>query len=268
MTDPYRYTLQSAFSERLARNSRYSLRAFARDLGISAAGLSQILSGKQGMTASKALEVAQRLGLSPLETNRFRDQVVARHSRNPRTRLEAKSRLTQSQAEASQISIDAFIVVSDWYHFAILELLSLKGFNPSIVGIAKRFGISRQAARLAVERLERLKLLEVKTKGRWVAQKDYTLVPGGMPSDAIKKFHRQVLEQALSALTLQPVQNRNFSSTIIAIDKKDLPLVRDRIKDFRFKLMEELANSPDKNTVYCLSTQFFELTQAITSQRS
>src|SRR3954468_13014795 len=66
------HSSQTFLSEELARrmksNPRYSQRAFARQLGLSAGELSEILRGKRSLSLRSALRVASSLGLSPSET--------------------------------------------------------------------------------------------------------------------------------------------------------------------------------------------------------
>jgi plasmid maintenance system antidote protein VapI len=57
--------IAKAFEERKQRNPNYSLRAFARDVGISAAQLSRILRGQREISTEQACKIAFSLKLSP-----------------------------------------------------------------------------------------------------------------------------------------------------------------------------------------------------------
>jgi hypothetical protein len=57
--------LYELYRRRKARNEAYSLRAFARSIGLSPALTSQILSGKSSLTRKSAEVIADRLSLSP-----------------------------------------------------------------------------------------------------------------------------------------------------------------------------------------------------------
>ena len=50
----YQSTLRRILKERQQRNKRYSLRAYARDLGISASFLSDIMKSKENLSPDKA----------------------------------------------------------------------------------------------------------------------------------------------------------------------------------------------------------------------
>jgi plasmid maintenance system antidote protein VapI len=64
--------INGILSERRAKNPRYSLRAFSRDIAISPAVISRLLSGKRPLTP----EVACRIGLNlELTDEQFKDLV-------------------------------------------------------------------------------------------------------------------------------------------------------------------------------------------------
>jgi plasmid maintenance system antidote protein VapI len=56
--------LNETFSEKTKRNPNYSLRAFARDLKISASNLSTIFKGKKRLSSEQASRIALRLEFS------------------------------------------------------------------------------------------------------------------------------------------------------------------------------------------------------------
>jgi len=59
------------FNERKEKNPRYSLRAFARSLGVSSGQLSEILSGKRPLSHKLARRIAIALALTEEETQKL-----------------------------------------------------------------------------------------------------------------------------------------------------------------------------------------------------
>lgn len=260
----YRQILRESLSLRCAANPRYSLRAFARDLKLSPGQLSLILGGSKGLSPAKADRVAKSLSFNDRETQYFRTLVESAHGRSLASRASAVHRLKQftTPVDAQRLEIDAFRVVSDWYHFAIHQMMRLEDWNDSPTSIAKRLQIPVSEAKAALERLERLQLIE-KRRGRYAICSETVFAPDGVPSEAVRKFHRQVLENAARALSEQDIERRYFNTSFLAINANDLPRAKARIKDFHQKMMDEF--SPDKQTalnrVYSLSVQFFDLLQ-------
>ena len=54
------------------------------------------------------------------------------------------------------MSIDKFSVISEWYHYAILELTYVSGFKADYKWIARKLSITVEEAKVAIERLIRL----------------------------------------------------------------------------------------------------------------
>jgi uncharacterized protein (TIGR02147 family) len=254
----FKQLLAQKYEERCERNSRYSMRAFARDLGLSASGLSQILSGRQGLSRASADKIGKRLGLTAQEISYYCDLVESQHGRGEKSRRLAEVRLRKYDTSATTLQLDAFKVISDWYHFAILELTTLEGFQSSHSWMAKALGIQVKVLDAAVARLMKLDLLE-KVDGRYRQTVTVMATPSGIPSDALKKFHRQLIEKALQALIAQTVDERDITSTVLSIRSADLPRAKTLLKELRRTFVAKMEDVPEKNRLYCLSIQFFNL---------
>lgn len=246
--EAYRLTLLEVLEERRARNPAYSLRAFAGSCGVSPATMSQILSGKRPLTVKSAKRIAERLALAPDERSRLV------RSAGPK-RAEREDRALGAREE---IDLDRFKAIADWHHYAILSLSELPGHQATPEWIAAKLGIPVSEARAALERLARLGLLTIER--RKMRQVPKALVtPHDVPSAALRRHHRQVLERALKALESVPVQWRDFGTLTMAIDPARLPQAKKIIRRFRQQLAA-ICESGDKKAVYHFSTQFFPVT--------
>ncbi len=258
----FRETLKSEYETRCRRNPAYSLRAFARDLQLSPPRLLDVLSGRYGLSRGAAGTIASRLGFSPVEAGRFCDEVEAEHGRSRAAREAARARLGKDSVdpEVHRIQIDAFKAVSDWYHFAILELTETRDFKNDAVWIGRALGIQPLVASEAIERMKRLDLLEEKN-GTLVATERFTNTGGGTPSEAVRKFHRQILEKAMLAIDLQSTEERELSAMVMSIDRDKLPEARKALEEFKWKFCRDIGGTGSKTDVYCLGMQFFRLNE-------
>lgn len=256
------HILTEAYESRCARNAHYSLRAFARDLGISNASLCLILKQKQGLSIRAAERIAQRLGFNPAEKEYFCDLVQSHYARSESDRRIARIKLRKYDAAGTSLDLERFKAVSDWYHFAILELAEIPGFRLGPQSIARALGIPPKAAALAVERLKKLKLLAADEQdGRLERSVGFVATPSGIPSATLKKHHTQLLEKAKAALYTQTVEERDFSAMQFAMSREDLGWAKEQIRAFRRTLMERLQQNPMRDRVYCLAIQLFGLQQ-------
>ena len=257
----FRSVLKRELEVRCQQSPRYSLRAFARDLKLSPSRLSEVLSGKQGLSRDTAKNIAQTLGFSDPELDLFCDLVDSQHARSKVKKDLARLRLEKQKLDTSfhKLHQDTFQAISDWYHFAIIQLLSLKSAKSDISWMAKALDISVVEADSAVERLKRLGLIE-ESGGKLRVIKDSLASPSGTPSAAIRKFHRQILEKAILALETQNLQERSCSSIVLTIDKSMVSQAQRWIKNFILRFTKRMNQAPSHDDVYCLSVQFFNLT--------
>ncbi len=258
----YRQVLTTELEQRFSRNSRYSLRSFARDLAISPARLSDVMRGRYGLSGAAVFQIAKKLGWSNHESQHFCDLVEGEHARSAQKKREARERLRlrTSHVHHQMLSLDSFKVISDWYHYAILELLEVEDFQPNPAWIGARLGVSRHSCKMAIERLLRLGLMKT-VDGTFKPSEEFTTTSHDVPSESIKKFHRQILEKALLAIDFQDIDERDYSSLIVAIDPSHIAEAKESIKTFRRTFNKEFGSMKKKKAVYCLGVQFFNLEQ-------
>jgi len=257
----YRNFLISELETRKRRNPSYSLRAFARDLGVPVSRLSEVINGKVGLSEERAVKIAERLGFSSSDRELFVNLVLSEHSRSAVIKKLSQQRVQQRSEFFTHIGEDTFKLISDWHYAAIMEILISSKVHHDTADFAKRLGISPDLVESSLERLERLNLIE-KKEGVWVCKHGQQTTAADIPSEAIRSFHKQVINKALASIDKQPVENRDISSMILSINKSQIPMVKQRLESFRRSLMVELETGADRESVYCLALQFFEITEA------
>ncbi len=270
MTDPaeptipdYRNLLLEEFARRSQANSRYSLRAYARDLRLSPSRLSEIFAGKNGLSTQNAASVAKLIHLNDEEVSWFCDLVAAKHARSEAARSQAarRVRLRLDGPVETLLKRDAFRYIADWYFLALVELIGTADFRSDPEWIAKRLGISTLVARDAVLTLKRLGIVAEKENILRVVG-EFRTTTESVPSKAIRKFHSQMILKAEKALQNQPVEERDISCIVMPISTDDLPVARKMIQDFRRELNRVLgASEKPKTEVYSFSVQLFKLTE-------
>lgn len=124
----FQQMLSAELSIRQQRNARYSLRAFARDIGLEHATLSQLLRGRRRLTPRSVRRIGRRLGLSSAEVERLCIEQDAR---------------------------------------AILGLVATPGFRTNTRWIAMRTGIAIDAVQLALQHLLHTNAIHMTAIDRW-----------------------------------------------------------------------------------------------------
>jgi len=243
----YREKLLHELNQRKARNPAFSLRAFSRQLGISTATLSQVLSGKRDLSKKNAIKVAERLQLTPVEFEIMMREI----SGKPDHRSEELAHL--------QLEEDRFRTIADWFHFALLSLARLKGIRADENIIASRLGISQSEALEAINRLVRLQLIAVEN-GMLRRTAASIMTSRDRPSASLRRHHRQMLERATLSLEEVPIEFRDISSVTMAIDINKFSEAKDCINKFKLD-MARLLEQPNPNAVYNLGINLFPLSR-------
>jgi uncharacterized protein (TIGR02147 family) len=258
----YRQFIVEELSSRQKRNRSYSLRAFSRDLGISSSRLSEVINGKTGLSEERALGMTESLGLNESEKSLFMDLVQSQHGRSSVARKAALARLQSRSERGKKIENEQFSLISDWQNLALIELLYLDGIEHSPKSFARQLGLPVDVVKETIQRLSELGYIKLDETGKWTPCDPSTSADStAVPSSAIRQYHRQILDKAKMALDKKPAEERDFSSMVFAFNSRQMEHARNRIRDFRRTLVTELEEIPGKDAVFCLSLQFFELTE-------
>lgn len=237
-----RTLLLNELTVRKSRNAAYSLRAFARDLSVSPAALSQYLSRKRELSNKNTALIIERLRLSPAEM---------------RVMTAARAAKARAPIEREMIDEDSFRMISDWISLAVLNLAQVRGSRSRADWISERLGVSQTEAAAAVERLLRLKLISVR-KGRMRRTSRAFATTHDVPSAAIKKFHSSILEKAARSLLETPIDRRDITAIVMPVEENKLREAKAIIQKMRRKIAD-LVTTESAEEVYVLSVQMFPL---------
>lgn len=255
----YRLYLQEELARRCDRNASYSLRAFSKALNVDVGNLSRVLKGKSSLSPEVVERIVERLNLAPDEQQLFLQSVLDEQKNK---KIKGLRRSTSKQLAKLKtnptLDVEMFRVISDWYHFAILELTFVEGFKSDLRWIAKKLGISPLEAKLAIERLIKLGLLEEKD-GRFIKTEAHiTTRDKHLTTPALKKLQRELLEKAIFSLENVDIEKRSQTGMTMSIDPQKLPIAKKMIEEFANQICQVLETGKRKK-VYQLSVSLFPL---------
>lgn len=252
--------LKEELERRKSKNPNYSLRCFSRDLGVSTSRLSEILNGRGKISLQSALKIANALKLDEIQKEyltSLAELEVAEDGDHLDLIQNRINRIRRSK-EFKDVEEDAFALVSDWYHYAIFELVGTVEFKCDINWISRKINLPQTTISRAISRMIKYGLLEGSESDFRVGAENIQM-DFGVPSEAIRSFHKQILKKAIDALDHQSIDSRHFECLVEKVSKNDVEVVKKRIIDFQQELFKELEPSDPKDAVYALSTQFFRL---------
>jgi uncharacterized protein (TIGR02147 family) len=226
-------------------------------LRMDASTVSQLISGKRRGSPKLVEKLCQALSAHPLQK-----QALLMSSRQKRKKKTLTVESGDNQPDYQQLTLDAFSVVSDWYHFAILDLTTIEGFKHDPAWIARMLDLPVTEVKTAISRLRRLELLEEQDKR---LLRTNTLVSNGVSgidtSAAHKQLQRQVVQKALDAIDSVSQDEKDITSMTMAIDESKLPEARKVIKKFR-RDMCQFLESGKRTRVYNLGVQLYPVSKS------
>ena len=259
----YNSYLKGALTTRQKVNPSYSLRAMAKQVGLSASSLSDVMAGKKNLSENKAVEVANRLKLSPRESRYFCTLVQYQSAKSEELRAMLASQLRSMNPHLRdhfEITVDRFSLIADWYHTAILEMTCFDDNRLYAETISQSLGITVTQAQNAIDLLVRLNLIETLGNSRYKKNNGKVLVQSDVPNQALRKYHHKMMELAQESLRNQLPSEKVVGSETMAIDTADLPEAREIIETCFQQINQLTERAKTKDHVYHLGIQMFRLT--------
>jgi len=240
--------LQEELVLRCNRNPAYSLRSFAKAIGLSPSFLSKILNGQRRITDEVFQKITTNLNLEPSVFETFRSD---------------EDTLSEIDMKFRDLQLEYFKIISDWYHYALIELTNLDGFKNSPEWIASKLGITVNQSKAATERLLNLELLELKDGKLRPTSGGNTTTKNDFTDLAFKKMQDDLLKKAITSLWNEDLNQRDHTSISMAINPDDIPEVKKRLTKMRRELCKYLERPQKKKPtqVYNLSLSFFALSK-------
>ena len=250
----FRALLQERFRAAVRRNSRFSLRSFALQLGINHSTLSQILRNKRPLSVRSIESMGRRLGLN--------ETLIDSYKQGLKKRTNASSK-TNSAVRNFQFDLDTFHLLSTWWHQAILELTHTRGFKTDSRWIASRLGISVDDVNIALQRLLRLGLLEMATSNRWIDKSgDAEFHTHELAPTAIKRINEEVHELATNVVKRSESDRLAHSQMVVAINSKNLRQLQTAADEFMNVIRSLVEEDSTRDEVYQVAVSLFPLSKS------
>lgn len=269
---PYKTSqlLANALAIKQKRNPAYSRRAMARDLGVSAAFVTKILTGDKEIPPARLKKIFKVLEMDLSSQAAFMRATVLNSL--PSSELKNMARLAFSQ----NAKIDSykrepttkFGIIRHWYIVAILDYLTCESLASTEQAIAAYFGITPVEVSKALKLLEKDELIENKN-GRWNKKNNYTYFPVTKSHIEIREFHKQMIQKAfqqLSKITSADYEQRQITGFTIAVNPDHLETAKRMIVDFLGEISNTLSEGHCKEVYQC-NIQLFPLRAPARSEK-
>lgn len=245
--------LSALFNLKKQKNSRYSLRSFAKYLNLSPATLSVLLNNKRRITADVFKTVKHKIDLTDSEKNSYLSYLQRR-------KKQRKGQF-ETQNDIDRLAELEFELLSEWYFFALIELFKLNSFKKDPNWIKNELGLKSDFdIDSAIQLLKDLKLIKETEKGYQDLAEYRSLIDENLSTEARRKRQKQILALSSKSINHVDYAHRDHSAITIAFDPMLMPEVKKRIMIFRRSLANYITeNSLKKNSIYELQVSFFPL---------
>lgn len=261
----YRTLLRRIMAERQEKNPKFSLRAFAKFIGVEPSFLSLVLNGKRDFADHTFHQIVEKLNLSEKESSELLllARIEKSKTASQRSHLINDLRILRPDLSSMRdLSVEQFKLISDWYHLPILILAELNDFPWSAKNISRTLGVPENEIHLALERLLALELIEVTAPNpRPKVVRDYLQVNSPEHNQALKRYHEEMLKKAIHSIQNDHPSTRVTTTANLALDEKQFQEVKELLEATQAKLLQICQKRKPKKEIYHISLNCFQLTQ-------
>lgn len=257
---PHQILLQ-ALERKQDKNSAYSRRALARDVGVSAAFMSKVLTGQKPVPASRLKKICKYLDMD-INAETLLKQAMLFHSLPSAEfqKIAEEGVSPLKMADYEPLSRKKFSVLRNWYNIAILDLLTCD-VETSPKNIAKKFKLELGKVEIALKELEK-EGLAVQEDGVWKKTQLKMSFPTVNLQTEVNGFHKQMVKKSyeeLSKTKEESFESRLISGVTIAANPENIELVKKTIFAALAEVASQLSEGSCKE-VYQFNVQLFPLT--------
>lgn len=260
----FRRYLLDFYQEKKRTGRHFSYRYFALKAGFtSPVFLKLVIEGKRNLSRTMIPRFCTALGLTPKQTCFFEHLVLFNQAKTSIEKQEHYAVMVSMIGKVAerQVEVDQYGYFSHWYIPVIRELICSSCFKGDWEALAAMClpPIKPKAARVSVELLLRLKLVEQNPDGTY--RHTSAALHGSVEIAALslRSFNRQMVERALNAIDTLPVNQRHASGVTAGISAQTYHVIEAEIEAFKDRIIAIANNDGHTECVCQLNVQLFPL---------
>lgn len=213
--------LQMELLERQQKNRSYSLRSFARDIDISPAHLSQIISRQRTPSVSVANKCINSLKVSEFVKGKIRAIDI------------------RTEKDKNEVVVDKFTGIVKWHEIALISTIKS---NPGIhyEDLVTEKLVNEALTKQALLKLERAEIIYTEGQKYYACEVSKSMYKAFLSEDD----QRQTFESFSEQTTSEIYDNFNM---ILLMNEEDLGYAVTKFEQFFINMTQELARKRDEN---------------------
>jgi uncharacterized protein (TIGR02147 family) len=258
----YRKFLLDVIAEKKLANPRFSCRQLAGRLGVSAATLVRILSGKRNVSKKLLPKFIGYFKLRERAAEYFSLLVEFAHVKGADEKNAAYQMILDFRSERiGSIQPRQYSLFEKKYLIALREIIDIKGGIGDFRTLAKRLRpeIPAREAEKGVNMLLDLKMIAQGEDKRFHASEKLLTTGERWESVAIQGYQRDMIRLAENALMNYPREERDISTLTIGINAEEILKIKEILRRARQEILAVAENSNRREYVYQLNFQLFPM---------
>ena len=258
-TEDYLRILQQEFQNRKIKNPKYSMRAFAKYLGISHALLSFVLLKKKGLSPKMADKISSKLSLSHYERSIFISSVEKCFSRSAKKKTEAGQILSQlkRKKQFKSISTESVSQLDHWAYMATFEAI----YSHKAQTTKDLCFFLDQKPSLILKVLAYLQEIEAisEENGVFTALSSSLHTTNDIPATSMVNYHISIAQKSIDAIKQQPVHMREYQNAILTVSPDSVGEAKKMIRNFIHEFNTRFYVDNENTQIYSLLLSFFKI---------
>ena len=265
----YREYLRDFYLAKKNDKKEYSYRVFLSRGGIkSPSHLKMVIDGQRNLTSKTVAKYIIALNLIEKNEQKYFYYLV---QYNQSDDIDKKGNLFQLLMEEKRkkgltlIEQAQYNFLANWYNvviYVLIDMKSLKENDPSLIKTLR----SKVTTKMIEEAFATLKILGFieKVEDGYYKQTNGALsTSDDIKNIAIHKYHHSMINLGIESLEKDDLQKREFNGVTLPINREKLPLLKEKIREFRKDVNSLTSAFADPTQVYQLNIQLFPLTEEI-----
>lgn len=259
--------LRDTWNEKRKTNPSFSIRAWAKMMGMKAHGpLHQMVLGNRSIPKKYVIPLAKSLKLESKEIIYFETLIDLERAKSPELKQLYAERLQDlvPKKKISFLEVENFRYLKDPLHMLILEMTMLKDFKSDAKWIKERINLNCTVSEVedALDRLVTLGLMSEDQQGNFSKTNKNLYSKQDVKDLGLQEYHKNLMKLAGTALEKQEVSEREFNAYSISIEKNKIPRAKELIRKFMNDFAIEIEAKPNEaEETYQLNIQFFGMTK-------
>lgn len=262
----YRTFLIAHIQEMKKANPRWTYGMWARRLGLkTTSSITKIIKGEREPGEAVSQKLISYFKFRNKESQYFQDLVrLQKIKKDPRLSILLMEKMAKEHPNCAMRLLDdkTFSIISCWHYLAIREMTRMNHFQEDPDWIARQFQfkVIPREIKNAIQTLLKVGLLKRDKQGLLQIEEGRIKTSDDIASEAIKRYHEQMLENAKISLRITDVDEREFTSAMLVVNRANLPKVKAFVRQFKNQFSKTFEEEKGDG-LYQIQIQFFPLTK-------